>query len=205
MSFFHLHKKRILGLSSPALFVVAAIVLLRFVTENPEQADAMARGIAGPITWPRFMLYGVILCAAGWFLQDLYRLLRAHLVLREDRNSRGRPGGFDVGDSGKGVASVAVSEKSGGSDLKVAIGLAIVLAYGFLIPILGFAIATFIFIVLWLILGGIHKPIQISLTDLIGTVILLYIFVKLSLMPLDRGQDIFGDLTLSLYQLLRIY
>jgi hypothetical protein len=39
----------------------------------------------------------------------------------------------------------------------------------------------------------------------IGTVALLYTFVKLTTLPLDRGIGVFDSLTVSLYRLLGIY
>lgn len=195
MTFFHLHRKRVLGLITPIFFIVAAIVLLTFITENPEQADAMARGIAGPITWPRIMLYGVIFFAALWLLLDLRHV---HYNYREYRDN----------PEGRTIVSAPtnpVINPEQASDLKIWIGLAIIIAYGFLIPVLGFTIATLIYIVVWLLLGGIRKPVLITLVSLIGTVVMLYVFVKLALMPLDRGEGVFGEITLSIYRFLKLF
>lgn len=49
----------------PALFVLSVPILLRYLTADVGQADAMARGLAGPISWPRIILYGVFICALG--------------------------------------------------------------------------------------------------------------------------------------------
>jgi putative tricarboxylic transport membrane protein len=196
MTFFQLHKKRVLGLISPVFFIISATVLLRFVAENPEMAEAMARGIAGPTTWPRFMLYAVIVCAVAWLLLDL------RLVLHEYRIHQKYPA---RPDNASAAASSPDADGAQGSDLRIWIGLAIIMAYGYLIPLLGFTIATLLYIAVWMVLGGIRKPIQISLVSVIGTVILLYVFVKLALMPLDRGQGIFGEITLSIYRFLKLF
>jgi putative tricarboxylic transport membrane protein len=195
MTFFHLHRKRVLGLITPILIIVAAIVLLTFITENPEQADAMARGIAGPITWPRVMLYGVIFFSALWLLLDLRHV---HYDYREHRDN----------PEARTIVSAPtnpVTNPEQAGDLKIWIGLAIIIAYGFLIPVLGFTIATLIYIVIWLLLGGIRKPVLITLVSLIGTVVMLYVFVKLALMPLDRGEGVFGEITLSIYRFLKLF
>lgn len=93
----------------------------------------------------------------------------------------------------------------GGNDLIIWIGIALTLLYGFMIPVIGYPLATLSYIVLWLLLGGIRKPVLISVTALVGTIFLLYMFVKLALMPLDRGQGAFGELTITIYRMLHIY
>jgi len=85
------------------------------------------------------------------------------------------------------------------------LGIVLVLAYGFSLPVLGFAFATLLYIALWLLLGGIRSPLQIVLTTLIGTTVFLYVFVKLALMPLDRGVGPIGEFSVALYRLLGIY
>ena len=69
----------------------------------------------------------------------------------------------------------------------------------------GFAWTTPIFIVGWLLLGGLRRPLLIALTSILGTAGVLYFFVKVSTMPLDRGRDVFEQATLTLYRLLGIY
>jgi len=167
--------------AAPLAFAIAAAVLTQFITDRPEQAAAMARGIAGPTTWPTVMLYGVLLLALGWAVQ------RAAMVLRRREQ-----------------ASAVVPEAVAGG-ARVWLGIVLVLAYGFLLPTLGFALATAIYFVLWLLLGGIRSPLQIGLTTLIGTTVFLYVFVKLALMPLDRGVGPIGEFSVALYRLLGIY
>lgn len=165
----------------PLVFAGVAALLTRHVTDRPEEAAAMARGIAGPTTWPSVMLWGVVVFALGWALQ------RAAWVLRR------REGG------------VAAAPPSVAVGARVWLGIVLVLAYGFSLPLLGFALATVLYITLWLLLGGVRSPLQIGLTSLLGTTVLLYLFVKLALMPLDRGVGVIGDFSVALYRLLGIY
>ena len=44
-----------------------------------------------------------------------------------------------------------------------------------------------------------------TLVTLIGTVVMLYVFIKLALMPLDRGVGSIGEFSVALYRLLGIY
>jgi putative tricarboxylic transport membrane protein len=167
---------------APLAFAAAAALLTRFVTDRPEEAAAMARGIAGPTTWPTVMLFAVMVFALVWAVQ------RVALVLRRQE---------------QGVAAAPPQPVAGG--LRVWLGIVLVLAYGFSLPLLGFALATVAYIVLWLLLGGVRSPWVVSLVSLIGTVALLYLFIKLALMPLDRGVGAIGDFSVWLYRLLGIY
>ena len=167
--------------ATPLVFAAGAALMTRFMTDRPEEVAAMTRGIAGPTSWPTIMLYGVVVFALAWAVE------RVALVLRRREQT-------------SAAALPATSE-----DLHVWFGIALVLAYGFSLPLLGFALATVVFIVAWLMLGGIRSPWQLLLTSLIGTVVLLYMFVKLALMPLDRGIGPIGDLTVALYRLLGVY
>lgn len=195
MTFFQLHKKSVRGLLAPSLFLIGATVLLRFVAEDLEMAAGMARGIAGPITWPNVMLYLIMFCAAAWLLVDLIELTldyRAHQQFSARPRRAGAP------------ASAAPAEAAEGGDMRIWVGLAIIMIYGFLIPILGFMFATLLFVAVWMLLGGIRKPFMISLVSVIGTTVLLYIFVKLALMPLERGLGILDQITLAVYRFLHL-
>ncbi len=172
--------------AAPLAFALGAAVLTRFVTDRPEEAAAMARGIAGPSTWPTLMLYLVVLFALGWAVQ------RVALVLRRRELSTTQ------------IAAVPSSAAVAGG-VRVWLGIVLVLAYGFGMPWLGFALSTLFYIVLWLLLGGIRKPLQIALVSGIGTLVFLYFFVKVALMPLDRGVGAIGEFSVALYRLLGIY
>lgn len=174
--------------AAPLAFAAGAAILTRFVTDRSEEAAAMARGIAGPTTWPTLMLYLVAVFALAWAVQ------RVALVLRRRERSAAEAA----------AVAVAVSPAVAGG-ARVWLGIVLVLAYGFSLPWLGFALATLIYIVLWLLLGGIRKPLQITLISVIGTLVFLYFFVKVALMPLDRGVGAIGEFSVALYRVLGIY
>jgi putative tricarboxylic transport membrane protein len=166
--------------AAPLAFAAGALLLTRFITDRPEEAAAMARGIAGPTTWPTVMLYAVVVFSLAWAVQ------RTAWVLRRREGSVAAP------------PAVA-------SGLRVWVGIGLVLAYGFSLAWLGFALGTALYIVLWLLLGGIRSPKLIAAVSLVGTVALLYLFIKLALMPLDRGAGVIGEFSVWLYRLLGIY
>jgi putative tricarboxylic transport membrane protein len=141
---------------------------------------AMARGVVGPATWPKAMLLSAAAAAALLALVQLLELL----ALREP------PAPADGEDYHEARSMGAI---------------ALLVGYGIAIPLVGIAWSTPVFIGGWLLLGGVHRPLVLGLVSILGTVGVLYFFVKLSLMPLDRGKGIFEQATLALYRLLGIY
>lgn len=171
-------------LATPLAFAAGAAVMTRFITDRPDAVAAMTRGIAGPTTWPMIMLWCVVIFALGWAVQ------RAAQVLRQRERGKDRP---------------SAARPLAPAGWRVWVGVVMVLAYGSSLPLLGFALATPLYMLLWMWLGGVRSPWQLSLVTLLGSVGLLYLFVKLALMPLDRGVGVIGDLTVQLYRMLHIY
>lgn len=165
--------------------VIACAVLSRYIVQNPEMAAMMARGVAGPMTWPKVMLAGAAFCAVGWGISSWREMLR-----QREREAAGQG---------------AQASEEQVPFLPVALGLALGVAYAFMIPWIGFPLASLVFLLLWFRVGGIRKPLTLVLTSCIGIVVLLYVFVKLALMPLNRGQGVFDAFTIGLFRVLGIY
>ncbi|MCU0561088.1 MAG: tripartite tricarboxylate transporter TctB family protein [Desulfobacterales bacterium] len=72
------------------------------------------------------------------------------------------------------------------------------------ISFVGFPIATVLFIGSFLWLAGARKLWVLSLTSIIGTTFLIYIFVKVVYLPLPKGDFFFEDITLAIYRALFI-
>lgn len=145
--------------------------------------EAITRGIAGPTTWPKVMLYCVLACAAALFVRTLFGLIAGARVPAQPR----------------------AEADAGYHEARLLAGIALLMAYGYAIPAIGFAWSTVAFLVAWMALGGLRRPVAILLTSAIGTAALLYLFVKVSLMPLDRGKGVFEQATVALYRVLGIY
>ena len=171
-----------LRLALPLAAGAAVWLLGRYFISPGVDVDAMARGVVGPATWPRTMLYGAAACALGLFVRNTHAAPR-------------KPG-----------ARVSVSESGepGYHELRSIAAIALIVAYGFAIPQLGFAWSTLAFIAGWLLLGRV-RPLLVASVAVLGTTALLYVFVKLSLMPLDRGRGVWEQATVALYRLLGIY
>ena len=168
---------------------LVAVVVARYYIAPGVDLEGMSRGIAGPGTWPKVVLYGAAVCAALLFGRTVTALWRS--------------GG------GAALGKPRDAEDGGGTeehdDVRLAIGIALIVAYGLAIGLIGMAWATMAFVAAWLVLGGLRRPLTVVLVSTLGTAAILYLFVKISLMPLDRGQGIFEQATIALYRILGIY
>lgn len=173
----------------PLALLVGAWWLTGHVVRRPA-ALAGLPGPVGPAGWPKAMLAGVAICALLWLLSVVIDLVRG-------RHRESAPDSF-------GTLAGAAAEGQTGNMLAV-VGVVVVLAYGFAIPFLGFPLSTALFIIVWCLLGGVRSPVTLLATSLIGTTVLLYLFVLLARMPLDRGHGAIGEATVALYRLLGIY
>jgi len=169
-------------LAAPAGFLVAALVLPFFMLDGAHAP----RGVGlGPAAWPQAMLALIAVGAVIWLLQEL-------LAWRRGRAS---------------LTAAAAAEPAGEtySYGKAAGGLVMIIVYGALLPIIGFPLATAIFIALWCFLGGLRRLVVVVPLALLGTVVLLWVFMGVALMPLSRGQGVFDQLSIAILQLVGIY
>ncbi|MGQ0546226.1 MAG: tripartite tricarboxylate transporter TctB family protein [Betaproteobacteria bacterium] len=172
-----------LGIALPLAIGIGAVALAAAFVAPAADLEGMARGMIGPATWPKAMLY----CAGASAV--LLAMLR-FLSLLAARSS-----------SGELPLDAAAAYHEGRS----LAAIASLLAYGAAIPPIGIAWATPLFIAAWLLLSGLRRPLLIALVSVLGTLGVLYLFVKLSAMPLDRGSGVFEQATVALYRLLGIY
>jgi hypothetical protein len=141
--------------------------------------DAVARGQLGPGFWPRLALIGL----AGACVAKLVEEWR-----------RGQGGGVIPATAGARI-----------SHARLAAGIALIVLYALLTPFLGFALVTALFVAAFLVLGGTCSLPAIAANVVIGTVGLLYLFVKVVYLPLPKGEGPFETLTLVLYRALRLF
>ena len=171
---------RLLSLGGPVAIAFAALVLSAFYVSPGVDTTNMTRGPLGPVVWPK----GALAC--------LFVSALAVIVVRLWQLAKGTPDQAegDAGEyhEGRGAAAIAL-----------------LLAYAWALPVAGFAISTAALIVGVLLLGGVRRPRTVILTAVIGTVALLYMFVKVSMMPLDRGKGVLETATVALYRLLGIF
>ena len=170
-----------LSLAVPLAAALGALMLGGYYIAPGVDVGALARGIVGPATWPRTMLYCVAACALALFLRNTGSMLSA------------------------GGAAAPAADEPAYHEGKALAAVAVLVAYCIGIPEIGFPWATLGFIAGWLLLGGVRRPLVVVLCSGLGTVALIYLFVKVSLMPLDRGRGVFEQATVGLYRLLGVY
>lgn len=129
----------------------------------------------GPDFWPRMALAAMmIICAI-----QVARLL---IFGRTDRDS----GVIDLGEE---------EDEAPRSNLLLFAGLALTVAYGLAMPILGFLLSTFLFLSLFMYVGRYRSHLTILLTSLIGALVTLILFQKVVYVSLPRGIPPFDGLT----------
>ncbi len=165
-----------LGLIGPLITVGAGIIALISLSFDGQSTLVVDENAVGPKSWPRVMLWGIIITGLLWAIARWRQAVRY---------------------TGS-IEPVAIN-----LDLTIA-GVLIVL-YGVSMVYIGFAYSTFLFLMLWLWLGGIRAPIPLLANSAIGTVALLYGFLKVAYLPLPRGEGFMDTLSVYLYQLLRIF
>jgi putative tricarboxylic transport membrane protein len=177
-------------LITPMAFVGTAWVLMSYVVESPEKAAQVTRGLAGPASWPDIMLWAIILFSGIWVLQTAVVIFRSLISPIKPIHQTQVP------------SNDALSTPF---SLFIGLGVLCILIYGYLLPVIGFAIATLLYLMTWCVLGGVRKPLVVASIGLLGTTVLLYLFVKLASMPLDRGYGVMGDFSIALYRIMGIY
>jgi hypothetical protein len=157
---------------------LAGVTIAVFLLSASRGLGAVAApGQLSPAFWPRLALAGLVLAC----LAKAVQAVRARTV---------GAGGAGSPAMARGLFAAAVA--------------AIVL-YVLLAPWLGFPLTTAAFIVVFMLLGGARAPALIGLNAVLGTVGLLYLFVKLVYLPLPKGAGPFEDLTIGLLRALRIF
>ena len=69
----------------------------------------------------------------------------------------------------------------------LAAGIGLTVAYGALVGVLGFTLATFLYLVAFMYVGGFRSHLAIWLSSLVGTVALALLFLKVVYVSLPRG------------------
>jgi putative tricarboxylic transport membrane protein len=164
---------------APALGAAASAALF-LATRAFDQG--VPRDQLGPGFWPRL----VLACLAG------VCLIRLAHALRDGRTTPLRSD-----DTAPPPAPISRAR------LGAAVGS--ILLYVLAAPVIGFPLATLGFIAGFMWVCGARSAAGIIASASLGTVGLLYLFVKAVYLPLPKGDGPFEAVTLALYRLLRLF
>jgi putative tricarboxylic transport membrane protein len=137
--------------------------------------DVARAGQLGPGFWPRVVLVGLGLACA----------MQALMAWHRGATLAAAPGATAAG--------------------RLALAIAALLLYVLATPILGFLLTTVVFIAAFMRLAGARSPIAIAATAALGTLSLVYLFVRVVYLALPKGTGLFEALTIALYRALRIF
>ena len=175
---------------APALGVIASCLLLLATGGLDHGVPA---GRLGPAFWPRL----VLACLAATCLVRLTGALR------------GRSTTTAAGPDTTGAAPAAINAVRDApgpiSRARLGAAMALILLYVLAAPVTGFPLATVGFVVGFMWVSGARSAAGIAAGALLGTVGLLYLFVKVVYLPLPKGDGLFEAVTLALYRFLRIF
>jgi putative tricarboxylic transport membrane protein len=173
----------------PYAVVGAAAGYLYYVAANFE-FHARA-GTLVPDVWPKAILALIIITC-------LYKIA-AGLIARAQHIDIGGVLEDFVGEGDQGAAAPLESHP-----FLLLAGMALTVLYVMFIQKLGFFVATVPYIALFVILGGYRRWGVIAMMSVIGTIVLLFFFMKVVYVSLPIGEAPFSAVTLFLMQIMGI-
>jgi putative tricarboxylic transport membrane protein len=173
---------------SLVLFVGGIILLANLQLTITYKADP---GELGPAFWPRLWVLILLVLSA---VDGLLAVRRASMGSAAAQDPSVPAECVDPPD-----------ERAVQRLLMVAAGAALVALYVLATITTGFAIATPVFVMCFAYLGGFKRWVTLMLVALIGTVVLLYLFVAVVYIALPLGQGPFIEINSQIYKILGIF
>jgi putative tricarboxylic transport membrane protein len=161
-------------MAGPLFFLAFGLIVYLYADRSIDPAPP---GQLGAGFWPKMCLVGIFL-AAGLKAFELFR----------HRREAGEVGG-------------ACKEMD---NFKLALMMLLLVLVVLGIGLVGFPIACALFFGVFLWLAGARNLITLCLTSVLGTIGIIYIFVKVVYLPLPKGEWFFENLTLLIYRALFI-
>jgi putative tricarboxylic transport membrane protein len=179
--------------AAPYVIVGAAAAYLYHVAAHIQyQARA---GTMGPDFWPKLIL-GLIIAACVYEVVKTFVLRRTAQVegilsTIVEKTSADRP------DS-------SIDEPVQSRPALLVAGIALTTAYVALVQTLGFFSATVPYIAGFVVLGGYRRWGVIAAVSIVGTLLMVFFFMKVVYVSLPLGHGVFQHVTLQLMQLMGI-
>ncbi|MEW6665293.1 MAG: tripartite tricarboxylate transporter TctB family protein [Thermodesulfobacteriota bacterium] len=148
----------------------------------------MARpGHLGPDFWPKLLL-GLTMAAC------LYEVIKTFFFLKADTVPQ---------PTTKETADERMTAKRSYPGL-LTIGILMTLAYVYLVRFLGFTLCTMLYFALFMLVGRYRKPWAILANSMVGTLILVFIFMKIVYVSLPLGYGPFSTFSLLVTRMMGV-
>jgi len=167
-----------------APYVIILLVSLYFYHLAGQFRFSAKAGHLGPDFWPKMLL-------ALTMVACLYEIIKTAFFLKI-APSKEPPG--EASEKGE-------SKKKTYPGLLV-IGTLMTVAYAYLVTTLGFVICTFLYFALFMVVGRYRKTWAILANSVIGTLVLVVIFMKIVYVSLPPGQEPFSAVTFFVLSLM---
>jgi hypothetical protein len=167
-------------------YVIILLVSLYFYYLAGQFRFSAKPGNLGPDFWPKLLL-GLTMAAC------VYEIVKTAFFLKiapPKEEAAGQPAKEE-------------SKKKTYPGLLV-IGIVMTVAYAYFVPTLGFILATFLYFALFMIVGRYRKIWAILANSVIGTLVLVVIFMKVAYVSLPLGQEPFSGVTFFVLRMLGI-
>jgi putative tricarboxylic transport membrane protein len=184
--------RRRLARAAPYLLICTAAGYLSYVAS--EITYSARAGTLGPDFWPRLVLGLIIVCTLYGALKALFRRGT------EDVDSSVLPS--IVADPRAATSEVTAPQAH--RFRRIAGGITLTAAYVALLQQLGFFVATVPYVAAFLVLGGYRRWRVIVATSVVGTLAMLFLFMKVVYVSLPLGEGVFQQVSLALMQILGI-
>jgi len=153
-------------------------------------------GVLGPDAWPKLVL-GVLIFLC------LYEIAKRLLPTRQDKSADGALEDLMRSSlEAHGAAGLRAAEES--HPWLLAGGMALTAIYVAAIQTLGFFLATVIYVAAFIALGGYRRWKTVAAVSVIGTLLLVFFFMRVVYVSLPIGREPFAQVTLLLMQLMGI-
>jgi hypothetical protein len=175
----------------PYLVILAGCCVLYWLATRIDYTPR--QGLIGPSFWP-IAAIGLIAIAA------LAQIVA--LALSDGTGDVVQALGEDY--EKEAAAEDPTSSQAQRSPLLLAGGMALILAYAVFMPVLGFILATYILLILFMYLGGMRKHTTVWGASTLGMLIIAVIFWKIAYISVPRGEPPFDQVTQFIMALLLV-
>jgi len=171
-------------LKKTAPYVIILLVSLYFYYLAGRFQFSAKPGHLGPDFWPKMLLVLTMVAC-------LYEIIKTALFLKIVPSKEG---------TGEAVAKAASKKKT--YPWLLVIGAVMTVAYAYFVTTLGFILCTFLYFALFMIVGRYRVGWAIATNSVIGTLVLVVIFMKIVYVSLPPGQEPFSAVTFFVLSLM---